>query len=164
MVSPPGVFSYWVANMLFKKSDKLTPEQRGLRYIVGAVSLVLLWKYREHVAWFIELPLFLAFDQEPPQKNIAGALLVVAEAIVFYTGSVVITLFTGLHKFVGYAGDGLWQWVDRKVDDGDPEVETKSEKIVDAINRIGAYVNDLLDRVEDLEDDNETEWEEVGDE
>ena len=145
---------------MFKKKDSLTPEQRGLRYIVGAITLVLLWKYREHVAWFLEVPLFWVFDQEPPQKNIAGALLVVAEAIVFYLGAIVITLVTKLHGLVGYAGEGLWQWVDRKVDDGNDSVTTQPEKIVSVINRLGSYVNNLLDRVEDLESE---QWQEVDD-
>lgn len=137
--------------MFWKKSDKLTTEQRGLRFIVGFVTLVLLWKYRDIVSQFVGDPLFWILNEEPPQKNIAGAVLMIAEAIVFYTGSVVIALFTGLHKFVGYAGEGAWNWVQAKADNGDAEVETKSEKIVDAINRIGGYVNDLLDRVDDLE-------------
>ena len=138
--------------MIFKKQG-LSTEQKGLRYIVGVVSLILLWKYRAVIAQLfgIHLPFFLLFDQEPPQQNIAGALLMIAEAIVFYTGAIVVTLFTKLHTFVGYAGEGLWDYVQDKADDGDPEVDTGAEKIVDAINSLGNYVNDLLDRVEDLE-------------
>lgn len=151
---------------IFKKKESLSTEQKGLRYIVGVITLIMLWKYRATIVTLlgIELPFFWLFDEEPPQRNIAGALLMIAEAIVYYLGAIVIVIATRLHSLIGYAGEGLWGYVQAKADDGDPETETKSEKIVDAINRIGAYVNDLLDRVEDLEDDNETEWEEVDDE
>lgn len=153
--------------MFFKKKDKLSSEQKGLRYIVGVVTLVLIWKYRATLAGFIDLPLFMLFDQEPPQQNITSVLLMVGEAIVFYTGAIVVSLVTGLHKVLGYLTEGVWEYAQEKADDGNPEVDTTSEKIIDAINQIGGYVNGLLDRVENLEEDFEIanyEFEEVDDE
>lgn len=149
---------------IFKKKESLSTEQKGLRYIVGVITLIMLWKYRATIVTLlgIELPFFWLFDEEPPQRNIAGALLMIAEAIVYYLGAIVIVIATRLHSLIGYAGEGLWGYVQAKADDGDPEVETNTEKIVDVINRMGGYINDLLDRVEFLEQGDD--WEEVDDE
>lgn len=132
--------------------SELKSEQRGLRYIAGILFWIAFIKWGiPLISTFLHQPVAEMCGVELPAMSPVETVINIVDALVFYAGGMVIFAVTKGYKIVGSVVDGTWNWIEKKADNGVDNVDSKSEKIVDAINRIGAYVNDLLDRVEDLE-------------